>query len=274
MKNIGIIGYGNMGSAIAERAKSSYGILVFDKDTSKTAHAKGLHVIDRLETLVDKSDAIILAVKPQDFDVVLAEIGSAARDKLVISIAAGIETKYIEQRLKGSRVVRVMPNLPARVGKGMSCIAKGHGAADTDVEYVVGLFSVLGNTAVIDENMMDEATAVSGSGPGFAYDLFVIEQILRGERRRYVENSFIPELMKAAIEIGFPSDTAKTLAITTGRGCLEYLEVTGLDPSDALAQVKSKGGTTEAGVNVLKGLPTLVDAVRAAVCRAKELARS
>lgn len=273
VKRIGIIGYGHMGAAIAERARASYEISVYDKDIAKTKSAQGVSIVASIKELVDKSEAIILAVKPQDFDFVLAEIGSFAKDKLTISIAAGIETSYIEKQLKGARVVRVMPNLPAKIGKGMSCIAGGSTAKDTDLKSVVDLFTVLGKALVIDEQMMDNVTAISGSGPGFEYDLFILDKVQAGERKRYVEESFIPQLTKAAVILGFHPETAKTLAVTTGNGALAYLEVTRLSPAEALAQVQSKGGTTEAGVKVLKGLATLDDAVKAAAQRSKELSK-
>ena len=125
MEKVGIIGYGNMGQAIAERIKEKYAVCVFDKDKNKISALENIVAVSDLVHLVQQSEIIILAVKPQDFKSVLDEIKSSVGEKLIITIAAGISTEYIKSLLGQSvRVVRIMPNLPSQIGRGVSVISK------------------------------------------------------------------------------------------------------------------------------------------------------
>ena len=273
-KVIGIIGFGNMGSAIAERAKTQYKVAVFDKDIEKTKHLKGIKVFTTILELIKNSDVIILAVKPQDLDGVLGKIKDYVDNKLVVSIAAGVLTRYIEKNLGKVKVVRVMPNLPAKFGKGMSCIAKGKFVQRGDIRLVEKIFNKVGKTKVINENLMDAATAVSGSGPGF---YFVSADVMRDkyeQNRNEFTEDFILYLINAAREAGFNYKDAKLLATTTGTAS-EYMVVNSrVAPAELGKQVTSKGGTTEAGLIELKGNPkNLTKAVKAALKRAKELSK-
>lgn len=270
-KIIGIIGFGNMGSAIGQRIRTCYQVIVFDKDRSKTENISGIQAaLDNID-LVKTADAVILAVKPQDFKTLLAEIKEHIKDKLVISIAAGITTAYIERQLGKARVVRVMPNLPARVGKGMICLCKGKTTHEKDLNFTQQLFGNLGKTLVLDENLMDQATAISGSGPGYNYYLNENKSI--EEIKKYTEEVFIPSLTASAKKLGFTPQQAKILAETTGGGSIAFLEETKISPTDAKKQVASKGGTTQAGIEVLKKRGSLLEAVKAALRRARELSK-
>ena len=271
-KNIGIIGFGNMGSAIAERIKTKYNVVVFDLDRAKTKNVSEIRVVKNSIDLVRNVEIVILAVKPQDFDSVLNEIKDYTKSKLIISIAAGITTKCIEDRLREASVIRVMPNLPARVGKGMICLYKGKSATDKDLNFSEGLFSNLGETLILnDENMINAATAVSGSGPGFLYDAVTNKSI--EEIKKYANDFFIPSLAGAAEKIGFTPEQAMRLAKVTSSGSVIFLEQTNLSPSDAKNLVVSKKGTTEAGLEVLHKGGSLEEAVRAALKRAEELSK-
>lgn len=269
-KKIGIIGFGNMGSAIAKRINSEYRVLVFDKDSGKT---KGLTAIESASgniDLVKKSDVVVLAVKPQDFDTVLKEIKDYVKDKLIISIAAGKKTGYIEKVLGKVKVVRCMPNLPAKIGMGMICLCKGKFAEIADLKFTDELFSSLGQTLILAEDKMDEVTAISGSGPGFFCDLVSgksMEQI-----KDYAKESFIPSLIGTASSLGFSPDEARVLSVTTGTGTVQYLIKEKLTPDELKKRVASKGGTTEAGLKVLRhDIKNLQEAVKAAVRKAREL---
>ncbi|MDD5044750.1 MAG: pyrroline-5-carboxylate reductase [Candidatus Omnitrophica bacterium] len=270
-KSVGIIGCGNMGRAIAERISRHYKVHIFDKDKNKTRNFKKVTVEESARGLSINSDVIILAVKPQDFDVVLAAIKDYAEDKMVISIAAGISAKYIEKRLGKVKVIRVMPNLPAKIGKGMICLAKGKFAKGKDLAFARQIFNYLGKTLVIQEKMMNAATAVSGSGPGFLFAK--LENKPKKQWSKYCNEYFIPELREAAINVGFSPAQASLSAIITTKGSLELLKKTYYSPGVLCSKVASKGGTTEAGLRVLdkKGLNA---AVEAAVKRAVELLRS
>ena len=274
MKKIGIIGFGNMGSAIAEQLKADYPVICFDKENAKTKGLSEIKVAERLEDLVKSAEVIILAVKPQDFDAILTQMKGLVQDKLIISIAAGVTTKYIENELGFARVVRTMPNIAAKIGQGVTCLSKGAFATEEDFDFAENLFDYLGETKRIDESMMFAATAVSGSGPGFCFALSRIQHIDAGniERfREFLKTTFIPQLIKAAEGVGFNSEDAEFLAVTTGNSCESLLMQTKLSPEELCKQVTSKGGTTEAGLKVLNNGGSLADAVQAAKKRAEEL---
>ena len=117
MVKVGILGYGNMGQAIGESIKREYAVYAFDK--IKNIDSENITLVNNSVDLVKRSEVIILAVKPQDIDLLLNEIKDFVKDKLIISIAAGIATEHIRSQLGDKvRVIRVMPNLPAQVGQG------------------------------------------------------------------------------------------------------------------------------------------------------------
>lgn len=273
-KTVGIIGFGNMGSAIGERLKSKYQIWIFDKDNNKTRNLVGIKVADNIIDLLNKVDTTILAVKPQDFDAVLGEIKSCTHlaDKLFVSIAAGINTSYIEKRLGAVRVVRVMPNMAIKIGQGISCLSKGKFAREGDFDFTNDLFGYMGETLRIEEEKMAAATAVSGSGPGFYFD--IIESSLTGNKDpEEFKKEFIISLTKAAEESGFKHEEAVFLASGTGTACQLLLVKTKLSPSELKKQITSKGGTTLAGLDALHATGSLIEAVKAAKKRAEELSK-
>jgi len=269
---IGIIGHGNMGAAIADRLKAKYQVFVLDKDEEKTKGCVGLTVVKNLEELADLADTLILAVKPQDFGTVLSEIQIYNQLHLVISIAAGISTSFIESKLGKRSVIRVMPNLPAKIGAGMICIARGQYTTGIDLSFVQAVFNRLGHTLVIDEKLMDAATAVSGSGPGFLYELLI--NIPRVDWDKFIREQFVPKLSHAGQQSGFSPEQAQLLAETTAQGSLGLLHEAKVPPAILKVRVASKGGTTEAGLLALQGkIENLELAVRAALKRSEELSR-
>ena len=270
-RNLGIIGYGNMGSAIGQQLISKYNVFAFDKQKDKTKGLSNINVADKAIDLVNNVETIILAVKPQDFDTLLNEIKNYVDNKLIISIAAGITTGYIEKLMGWVRVVRVMPNLPAKIGKGMSCLCKGKFATDTDLKFAQELFKHLGETLLIKESLMPAATAISGSGPGFFYHL--IKDKVKDNLDDYATKEFIPALSASAQKIGFSTEQADLLAGKTTAGSIALLRETKLSPTVLCIQVASKGGTTEAGLNVLDDINSLPAATHAALMRAKELSQ-
>jgi len=273
MNKIGIIGFGNMGSAIAERIKRTYRVIVFDKDVKKINALEGIEVAKEVRRLVGKSEVIILAVKPQDFDGLLQEIKDYVGNKLIISIAAGITTAYIEKALKGAKVVRVMPNLPAKIGEGMSGIAKGKSATAEDLNFTYKLFRRLGEALIVKEDMIPAITAISGSGPGFLCDLVEGKSIHQIEV--FTKGNFIPVLTSTSTDLGFTFEQSKILAEKTGWGTVKFIESGLLSPQEIKKQVASKKGTTEAGLHVLKhNIKNLTAAAKAALKRAKELSKS
>ena len=262
-----------MGSAIGERIKARYRVIIFDKDRNKTQGVGGAEVAKDISDLVRKADTVILAIKPQDFDIILNEIKDYVKDKLIISIAAGIATRDLENRLGEIRIIRAMPNMLVRIGKGTSCLCKGRFATDEDIKFVKELFDYVGQTTILKEEMMGEATAISGSGPGYYF--YWVETKPEEYKKNTAQfiNKCIVELTKAAESIGFNAQQAKFLSHWTVIYSDLLLKQTGLSPAELKRRVASKGGTTEAALAVLEKGGLLVDAVRAAAERAKQLSK-
>jgi len=267
MKRVGFVGAGNMGAAIARGLVAADAvppthITVTDIDASKLADLAadaGVDTTESVETLASSSDAILLAVKPQSMaDVLEALAPYVTTEHLVLSIAAGISTSFIEQRLGETvRVVRIMPNTPAMVRAGATALCRGKCATGDDVEFASRLFAALGTVAVVDEDQMDAVTAVSGSGP--AYFFYLVEK-----------------LTAAGVEQGLAPETAAQLAAQTLYGAGKLSHESGVPPEELRARVTSKGGTTAAAVAVydeLKLGDIIARGVAAAVARSKELGK-
>jgi len=281
--NIGIIGFGNMGRAIGERISKDYSVLVFDRYESKLFSPDNdfYKKCKSAKELVEESSVIILAIKPQDFDNLINEIYPFHENKLFISIAVGISTKYLESKLPTARVIRVMPNLPAQIGKGLSVLSAGFSANSDDINLTEEVFLCVGKTLLMDEKFMNIVTAISGSGPGFYFrlvDPYPTLPLIKGEdkggglsSREQFLPEFISSLQKIAEDFGFSSDQARILAEETGKGSEAYLREMKIDPKIACQKVTSKGGTTEAGLAVLKNLDSLKNAIISAEKRAEEL---
>lgn len=270
MKNIGIIGYGNMGRAIAERIKDKYAVCVFDKDINKVTGLKNISVAGDPVKLVQQSEVIILAVKPQDFDALLNEIRDSVQYKLIVSIAAGITTGYVRSQLgEEVRLIRVMPNLPAQIGQGVSALFKDKFATDQDLDLVWQLLSYIGLALPVDDELMINAvTAVSGSSPAFF--CHYIKDKINADKKR---DEFIEMLTAAAISVNFDGQFARTISEATVNGTIAVLKEKNLSCEELVKMVASKGGTTQAGLDVLQSGGSLKDAVIAARDRADELSK-
>jgi pyrroline-5-carboxylate reductase len=273
MNKIGIIGYGNMGSAIAESIRSQYDILVFDKDKVKTAVTGGIKIAADIQELVNKSEAVILAVKPQDFEPALKAIKGCLKPGLIISIAAGITTKYIEKVLGKARVVRVMPNLGAKIRESVTCLSKGANASEDDLIFTEELFSYLGVTRVVEEKMMNAVTAISGSGPGYIFDFIANNSVDPLNVPEHTRHDMMRRLERAGEAVGFDREDAAFLAAGTVNASISVLRITKISVVELAKQVASKGGTTEAALKVLHSQGTWEEAAQAALKRAGELAK-
>ncbi|MBI4335177.1 MAG: pyrroline-5-carboxylate reductase, partial [Candidatus Omnitrophica bacterium] len=236
---------------------------VYDRDSRKTEGLKGIDVAEDIKGLVENADTVILAVKPQDFDCVLSELKDARRPNLIISVAAGITTGYVERILDNVKVIRAMPNLAAKIGRGMTGLCAGKSAGG-DLDWSEDLFYALGEVLAVEEKMMSAVTAVSGSGP--AYVCFFL-------RKGYGKRQFLAEFTKAAEGAGFKKREAVLLADTTFAGTVSFLKRTRTSPDELMKQVASKGGTTEAALAILEGGGSLGEAVLAAKNRADELSK-
>lgn len=272
MEKIGIIGYGNMGRAIAQRIKDKYVVAVFDKDKHKISNLENIAATQTPAQLVEQSEIIILAVKPQDFDILFNEIKPYVAGKLFISIAAGISTGYIKSQLGlTTRVVRIMPNLPSQIGKGMSVISKEQNIEDglnSAWRLAYDIFSNLGSVLPVDkEEMINSATAISGSGPAF-FCHYVIKE---NKKANEVRDEFVELLTQAAVNLGFDKREAQLLSVTTVDGTIAMLKEKQLSCEELIKMVASKGGTTEAGLEVLNFGGLIKDATEKASKRAGQL---
>ena len=261
---IGVIGTGNMGQALVrglvEKSVYPQNISVYDVDPKKLALLKkesAVRIAKSSRQCVSLADVVILAVKPQILQEAVAEIASSVgKDALVISIAAGVPIAKIEGFFKKPlSVIRVMPNMPALVGAGMSAYSPGKHASTKERKIAEAILAAFVDHAQVPEKMLDLVTAISGSGP--AYFFLLAEKMI-----------------EAGYEMGMKVDVAKKLVYRTAFGSGKVLAESDEDPEDLIAKVASKGGTTEAALKVFqrKGFGKIVqDAVKAAYRRSIEL---
>lgn len=261
MKKIAIIGGGNMGTAILSRIRRKYPVQVCEASAERRDYLKKTFKVKAadLSAAVKACDIIILAVKPQDFDSILGQIKSIVNaKKLIISIAAGISTYYIENQLgQKVRVVRTMPNMPAQIGEGITAVSQGRYATDFDVKQVCHIFNSIGQTLVVAENLIDAITAVSGSGPAYVF-------------------LFAECLMKAAQSLGLNEEQSRELVYKTLTGSVHLLVSSKDDAVTLRGKVTSRGGTTQAATEVFmaSNLENIFkEALAAAKQRAKELSK-
>lgn len=258
MISVSVIGAGNMGSAIIKGIKGKYKLIASDADRNKLK-SLGVKVVTDNRLAVKASDILILAVKPQNMSAVMNEIRGLVKPRqLVISIAAGVTTKKIEEILGNIPVIRIMPNMPSLIGMGISAICKGCHAKAKHLELAKNIFLGLGDVIYVkNEKLMNAVTAVSGSGPAYVY-------------------LFIESMIKAAIDLGLNRNIAGKLVSKTVKGSLLLLERTGKTAEELRKQVTSPGGTTEAALKIFekKEFVKLVNyAIKAAHKRSKELSR-
>lgn len=267
-KTIGFVGAGNMAEALirgllrgghCEPAQIG-GSAPRAERTKELRDRYGIFTTTQNRELCERSQIVVLAVKPQIFNKVLDEIADSIRpEALVVSIAAGVPIAAIEERLRpGTRVVRTMPNTPALVDAGATAIARGPHATDADLENARRIFDAVGITVVLDEVQLDAVTGLSGSGP--AYIFLILEA-----------------LADAGVKVGMSRRTAQLLAAQTVLGSAKMLLETNEHPGRLKDMVTSPGGTAITGLHVLEhgGVrTTLIDAVEAATRRSRELGQA
>ncbi|MBR2552600.1 MAG: pyrroline-5-carboxylate reductase [Erysipelotrichaceae bacterium] len=260
----GFIGIGNMGTAIIQgMRKGNYAdatIYGYDTSEERKAFAEkelGL-VICPAKELASNSDVIVLAVKPQYMQDVLQELQTISlKDKLFISIAAGLETSYFERNLPEARVVRVMPNLNAANGEAISAVCNGVTANGEDTEIAEKIFESVGETVRVSENLFAAFSAIAGASPAFVFE-------------------FADALAMAAVKAGIPRALAIRIANQAIKGSAVTLQNAGEHPDSLRDKVCSPGGTTIEGIAVLeknsfKGI--VMDAVEAVIEKDKKLGK-
>jgi len=276
-KKIGFIGTGNMGEAFIGAIIKS-GLFspssIFASDINKERltflnNHYGISVTDDNFKLFTKSDIVILAVKPQQMEQVLSGIitqkayGISER-KLVISIAAGIKIKTIEDLLyapldekkkKNIPVIRVMPNTPVLLLQGMSGLSPNRFVNREELDMAMAILKASGKVLEFSEKELDAVTALSGSGP--AYVFYMVESMIKG-----------------GVEAGLTQDESRTLSLTTLKGALTMMEELEEAPEALRQKVTSPGGTTEAAIKIMENggvKETIVKAIAAAAQRSREL---
>ena len=270
MKNIFLFGYGKMGSSIARGwslKKLSFNFFIIEKEPSlrKIAFNDGFKAFENFDHLnktknIKSFDIIFLAVKPQQMEDALKSFSKFDMSKSVfISIAAGLSFSWYRSRIdKNIKIVRAMPNLPASIGFGVTGFSKSNNLSEEEGKEVFTLLSAFSKTIYLnDERMIDDVTAISGSGPGYIF-------------------YFVEVLSQIGIEHGLSIKDSKTLAKETLIGSARLIEKSNIDPKTLKENVTSPGGTTEAGLQVLEskenGLYSLLKStINNATKRAKKL---
>ena len=257
MSQTAILGAGVMGetllSGLVRAGRRVDHLLIGEKRPERARELEeryGVAVLSNVEA-TRKAETIAVVVKPQDMEDLLAEIAPELRPgQLVVSLAAGITTAFIEARVPNEvAVVRVMPNTPALVDEGMAAVSPGSRCDDEHLAEAESLMASTGKVMRIPERQMDAVTAISGSGP--AYLFFVVESMI-----------------EAGVHLGLPRATATELVVQTVVGSAHMLRETGAHPVVLREQVTSPGGTTAAALRELE-----IHKVRAAFLAAMEAAR-
>lgn len=262
-QTIGLIGSGNMGSAILagllrRRIARPGQIWIYDSVSSKaksTAKRFGVRAAKSNLDLARRTNIILLAIKPQDLKTVAGEIRFALRsNQTVVSILAGTPVSKLKRLLKKATVVRAMPNLGAQVGESVTAVTS---SSPRGLSIAETIFSGCGEVIRLSEKHFDLVTAVSGSGPAY---FFLIMEILT----------------QAARKGGISAKAARLLAVQTALGAAKLAQDSSDSPETLRKKVTSKKGTTEVALKFLfkKGFhKTFSEAIRRAVLRARELSR-
>lgn len=241
MNQIGFIGGGKMASAIINSILSfnycsNENIYVSDKNEDNLISLKKKHNINTLNNNIEtvkKCDTIIIAVKPYAVKDVLTEIKPfLTENHLIMSIAAGVSVKTIEEITGKTPVIRVMPNNPAMVGAGMSAICLGTYSSEAQEKEALNIFRCAGRVIKTEEKNIDIITAISGSGPAFYY---------------YIIN----EIAKAGEKLGLDYKTCLELSAQTALGSAKMILEGGTTPEQLIINVTTPGGCTAEGNDVL-----------------------
>ena len=244
MRTVGFIGIGNMGSAILRGMVSTgyieaENVFIYDVNTQKTtelvAENPEITIAQDIIDLCRSSDVIVLSVKPYQLESVLNEAYDYLAGKLVISIAAGWTVEMLNRGLIGTGAtwIRVMPNVPALVGEGMTAVCSENNVTPDDFAFVKGMFDAIGRTAVLPEKLFDGAIAISGSSPAYVFMM-------------------IEAMADAGVREGIPRATAYEMAAQAVLGAALMVLTTGTHPGELKDSVCSPGGTTIDAVAVLE----------------------
>ncbi|HEY82716.1 MAG TPA: pyrroline-5-carboxylate reductase [Dehalococcoidia bacterium] len=264
---IAFIGGGAMGEAmlsaiLSKNLSTAENVWVSDVKEERRHHLQqkyGVATTPDNQEAAEKSDIVVLAIKPQNLSEVLATLnGQLESSQLVLSIIAGARIATLCQGLSHRSIVRVMPNTPAQIGQGISVWTATAEVSDQQKEWARAILATMGKEIYLDEEKyLDMATAVSGSGPAYFF-------------------LFVECLTQAAVKIGLAPEVAEELVLQTMLGSSQLLQKSGKSPAELRRQVTSPGGTTAEALAQFEkgGLASLVSqAVTAAYNKAKELGK-
>lgn len=265
MTKLGIIGAGAMGQAIAKglAAAGLYGskeIALFDLrkevlDALKAHEFSTSETLDHLVSDIVADGVLLIAVKPQNIDDLLKEIRQLRKDVIIVSICAGTKITKFEEFFPENPIIRVMPNTPAQIAKGASVLAPNSKCSSEQVESIRRIFSSLGLAIVLDEDKLDAVTALSGSGPAYAFLL-------------------IEAMGDAGMKLGLDEASSRMLARETVYGAACLVVESGKTARELRAQVSSPNGTTQAAIESFEAnnfKDIVYQALKAACDRSKEL---
>lgn len=264
MDRVGIVGTGNMGEsilkALLENGVEKKNVCFIESRKERAlyiANTYGIDEVRELSGLAERSDRIVLAVKPQDAAKVLPEIASSFTDSnILISIMAGITiSKIISLCGRSVRVVRMMPNLAVKVNQGVIGMTASADVSDDEFSAIRSLFSSAGLIVDVDEAHMDAITSLGASSPAF----FLL---------------FLEAMIDAGVHIGLPRDKSTAISLKVVKGVIAMLEQEQIHPALMREMITSPGGTTISGLasleaNAFKG--SIIEAIEKASRRAKEL---
>jgi pyrroline-5-carboxylate reductase len=261
--SVGIIGVGVMGEALLSGLISSSfpisQISFHEKREERASEITSKFGVKNLslDALCQQSDVILLVTKPQDLGNLLIESASKFKEGvLLISFVAGKKINFISDKAPHAKVIRVMPNTPMLVNKGMSAISLGEGVDEKMKNFTVNFLSACGKTLIVDEPLQDAVTATSGSGPAYFF-------------------AFVEEMIKGATQLGLSESDATNLTIQTIVGAAEMLQSSGKSPTTLRENVTSPNGTTAAALtkfNEGKLGNLIAESMKAARDRSIELA--
>ncbi|MFO7882125.1 MAG: pyrroline-5-carboxylate reductase [Kosmotogaceae bacterium] len=259
--NIGVIGVGNIGSIFVERLidTDENHIVIYDRNPLRMDSFAGednVKAAGSVDEVVDKSELLIVAVKPQDAGELLEELRKVSvSEKILVSTITGVTTEKIKKLAGANFIARIMPNVPAAIGKGVTGLHLDDSLDDEKKEKVLSILKKLGAVVEVEEKHFSAVTALSGSGPAF---VFVI----------------VESLIDIGLKMGLSYDKARELIIDTLIGSGELLKERGSHPGEFRHLVTSPSGTTIEGIYSLERdafRGTIMKALFDTYIKAKEL---
>lgn len=260
-----VIGGGNMGLTYSEGMASSQllnrrKLMIHDLSAETIVRLKENPLFDvqeKLEECLPKADIIFVAVKPYHSEALFENMKSMVNDQQIfVSLMAGVKIDFIKDSLNVKKVIRTMPNLPAKVGKGVTSFTESEEVSRVELLMVRNLLDTTGESIHVEsEEFIDKSTGISGSGPAYVF-------------------YFMQSMLEAAKKMGFSDNDSKVLVSTTFEGAVKLFNESDLSPETWMNRVASKGGTTRAALDSMEdnNVEELIkDAAYAAFNRAVEL---